>query len=370
MFVITNRCVFPDKKGFAIFGKRPSERGPNELRLARVNRVSGKWKIQLLPDELDDTTLAEINVQREFDERGNPIPVYASRYVAYHLLKAVNPKRMGIKGGRGRNLVFFVHGFNNTVKDVVERAEKLEKTYGVEVLVFTWPANGGGARGVTDYLSDKRDARASVGALDRCLAKLDSYLADFNDAWLKEIMCQARDKHGDDAEKRDEFIARMIRRGCPFTVNLFLHSMGNYLFKQVMKSGVYRGGRLIFDNVVLAAADVNNLDHALWVDRICSRNRIYITINENDFALGASRMKAGEQQLARLGHCTHNLDSRLAVYVDFTHAAHVRNSHSYFEGKAVEKNPRVKEFFHQALNGECAEYSISYDEAKRLYRLR
>ena len=46
----------------------------------------------------------------------------------------------------GKHLLLFVHGFNNDLDDVLERAAGLEARYGVEVLCFSWPANGGGAR--------------------------------------------------------------------------------------------------------------------------------------------------------------------------------------------------------------------------------
>ena len=73
----------------------------------------------------------------------------------------------------------------------------------------------------------------------------------------------------------------------------------------MLGSSVYLGTRLLFDNVILAAADTNNERHADWVDKIRCRKRVFITINENDGALLASRIKSGPEQLARLGHYTH-----------------------------------------------------------------
>jgi len=75
-----------------------------------------------------------------------------------------------------KNCIFFIHGFNNDLDDVVTRCWKFEKNYNVEVIAFSWPANGGGIRGAASYLSDKRDARMSVNALDRCFEKLFNYL--------------------------------------------------------------------------------------------------------------------------------------------------------------------------------------------------
>ena len=111
--------------------------------------------------------------------------------------------------------------------------------------------------------------------------------------------------------------------------------MANYLYKHLLKSGSSEGAGLLFDNVILAAADTNNEDHALWVDRIRCRRRVYITINEDDRALAVSRMKSGEEQKARLGHYSFGLDSQQGVYVQFTDVRGVGDSHAYFEGETM-----------------------------------
>lgn len=90
--------------------------------------------------------------------------------------------------------------------------------------------------------------------------------------------------------------------------------------------------------------DVNNEDHTLWVDKLAHRKGVYILINENDSALLASSSKTGPDQkvrferlhnwinIVRLGHYTHNLSSKVAVYLDVTDAKNVGRSHAYFEG--------------------------------------
>ncbi|VAW83582.1 hypothetical protein MNBD_GAMMA16-2107 [hydrothermal vent metagenome] len=234
-----------------------------------------------------------------------------------------------------RNCLFFVHGFNNDFKDVLERAHFFEKNYGVEVVVFTWPANGGGIKGVVSYKSDKREAQLSVNALDRTFEKLSQYFIDHRTS------------------------------ACNQSFSLVMHSMGNYLFKNLMKSSVYGGETLLFDNIIMAAADVNNKDHEEWVDRIAFRKRLYIMINEDDSALLTSRLKFGEKQRARLGHYTRNLNSNSAVYIDFTNAKHVKRSHAYFEDAI--KNKNVKDVFQKAFNGERAEKGLLYEAEMNAY---
>lgn len=379
MFIVTNREVDESKTSVqGAFKSRPNALGPNELRLAEAVRSRGKWRVQILPDEITDAMAAEVGLEREIDaETGKPKPIYASSYVARRIQARVNPDAADGNAkkskAKGRNLVFFVHGFNNDVASVLDRAEQIEQTYGVEVLPFTWPANGGGVHGVVSYKSDKRDALASTGALDRCLGRIEQILHAIHEEHVRRVEAVANKRFGTgdniDAEQWDRFFSEHANNWCPFTINMMLHSMGNYLFKHLLKSSVYHGNRLLFDNVVMVAADANNEDHAEWVDCIQCRGRVYITINERDSALNASRMKLGEQQKARLGHYPHKLDSRQAVYVDFTGQAYVGNSHAYFEGDAL-RNERVKTFFHEALNGEYAEFALRFDVGRNMYRFR
>jgi len=236
------------------------------------------------------------------------------------------------------------------------------------VLVFSWPADGGGAKGVASYKSDKRDARASTGALDRVLGKLNDALHSIHVDHEKRVTRIADERYGDDAAAWDEFYTTESVKWCPFTINLVLHSMGNYLFKCLVQPSIYHGQELIFDNVVLVAADTNSDDHAAWVSKIPARKRVFVTINEDDFALKASRMKMGEHQKARLGHYLFELNAGNAIYVNFTNAKKVGKIHGYFEGEPI-TNPKVKTFFKHALNGSEAEtlLRLPYNSARNTY---
>ncbi|NNE07704.1 MAG: alpha/beta hydrolase [Gemmatimonadetes bacterium] len=353
MFVVTNRVVKEKARTLNAVGAAPNENGPNEIRFMRANKVRGNWQIQILPDVLNDDWKKDGGIT-------DPDPVYASRYVGKALFEELEKKK--------KNLLVFVHGFNNDLAAAVERAHGFQTAFKTEVLTFSWPANGGGAKGVTSYKDDKRDARISGGALDRVFETLQTWVNDYRRSkagtWAKE----ARKKFPRDKAAQQQYVKERRAKGAPFSINLVLHSMGNYLYKQVLSSSIYRAGPMLFDNVVLVAADANNEDHPAWIDRIAVRNRIYITINEDDSALLASRMQGGEEQKARLGHYLYDLHSRRAVYVDFTDAPQVLDSHSYFEGRAIQ-NGKIKRFFQQAFNGERAEANLKFDEGKNLYRI-
>jgi esterase/lipase superfamily enzyme len=361
MFIVTNRQVFENRRNLKAFGPKPNPEGPNELRMAEAKKVGGAWKIKILPDTVSAAMANEVGIAEG---------AFSSAYVMQRLMARVNPKLVG-KTGKGRNLVLFVHGFNNNLEATVERALAFEKNYGVEVLVFSWPANGGGVKGVVSYKSDKRDARASVGALDRVLAKLNSGLLTIHAEHEQRVTELANQRFGDDADAWDAFYTEKSEKWCPFTINLVLHSMGNYLFKCLMTSSVYHARDLIFDNVVMVAADTNSEHHADWVEEIPARKRVIITINENDHALKASRMKMGELQRARLGHYLFGLDAGNAIYANFTNTSKVGRSHGYFEGDPI-SNPKVKKFFQHAFNGEEPELRmrLPYNSARNTYDVK
>ena len=282
MYIVTNREIYENRRGFNVFGGQPNSLGPHELRLVEVTQTRSGKRVTPFPNK-KLTPEEKKKLSLPADEEAYPSDLIARRIFN-------RAKRLK------KNLLLFVHGFNNNVESVVERALRLQKRFDVEVLAFSWPANGGGVYGALSYKSDKKDARASIGALDRVLEKVGGSLRRLRGEEAQKVRDSADRRMERDAETRDEFLARALARQCPVRVSLMLHSMGNYLFKQLLKSSLYVGEELLFDNVVMVAADANSENHQSWVDRVQFRNRLYITINENDSALKLSRAKLGSQQ--------------------------------------------------------------------------
>jgi len=352
MYLVTNREIVGKSDTVDLLGERPNRKGPNELRILRARRSGRRWKLELLPDLL---------TQDEKKTLGLPLDetFYASHKAAIETIERARRQK--------KHILFFVHGFNNDVDSVLTRAAALERRYGLIVVPFSWPANGGGIKGITSYRSDKRDAYTSKGALDRTLGIMQDHLTRITGLARDQLWKEAEKKHPNDGEKRNALYTALLEKLCPITINMMAHSMGNYLFKQVMNSSASEGSGLLFDNVVLVAADVNNVDHRVWVDRIRARRRVIITINERDHALAVSRAKAGDEQLARLGHSLNDLESRCAVYINFTGAKAVGTSHAYFEGETVEKNTRIRTFFREAFRGVDAERRLTYKASRNVY---
>lgn len=229
-----------------------------------------------------------------------------------------------------KNCLFFVHGWNNSWADVLKRAESFERRYGVICIVFSWPS-GHDSFVLNDYRDRKRFARLSSSALDRALEKI-------NDA-LKST------------KPEDE---------CGQSLTYMAHSMGNYITQGLFEQGHYAGETCVFDNVVLAAADVNSEGHEKWVNRLQCRGKVYITVNEGDYALRASRAKLGDLQKKRLGHDTQNLKAK-AIYCDFT--ASIGRSHNHFD------EDKLKPFWDAALSGSPAEKQLKEVIPNLFYRL-
>ena len=355
MFIITNRHVDASKTGPAILGARPNELGSNELRVVEATRRGRGWSLDVLPDEL---TAAQ---KREIGMTSAEGTLYASTYASRKVLQEARKA--------GKNILVFVHGYNNDITAILNRADHLEKAYGVIVVCFSWPARGGGARGTLSYREDKRDAKASIGGFERFLVIARNHLDDMNEGAKQAAMAKAEKEHPEDNERRDMRFQELMDKACPVKISMMLHSMGNYLLKHTIMSSTSAEIGALFSNIVLVAADTNNIGHPGWVDRLRAREAVYITINEQDRALRASEVKIGDAQRARLGRTRRNLDSIQGIYVDVTDAPSVGRSHAYFEGDAAAPRSALRGFFHRILNGERGEESLPFNAGTGAYKV-
>ena len=360
MYLITNRALNTNKKGLAVFAKTPNPEGPNELRLMRVTKTNNTWQAKAVTDKLTAATVKALQKKYKLDIDISK-PWYGSLQIACELFDQAR--------SQNKSILFFVHGYNNDVDDVMKAADEIEKLYEVIVVPFTWPANGGGAiSGTASYLSDKADARASSGALNRAVGKIQQLHFILTTARKNQLLERAKRKHPDNRQNAQSYFVNLVEKDCPVTLNLLCHSMGNYVFKSTLKTSDNSTSNLVFDNICLVAADANNKNHAQWVGKLDVRKRINVVINENDSALKVSRIKPGDEQLARLGHYTRQLDSPNAHYLDVTEAEHVGAEHTYFKGEAI-RNESLKFIFKEMFNGRPVEQYLKYQADNNSYKL-
>ena len=366
MYIITNRALETDRRGklrqgLDVFGKNPNPAGPNELRLMKVDRQGNRsWKASEVKDRLTRARVRSLKAKFNLpiDETQ---PWHGSLQVACELFDEARRSN--------RSLLFFVHGYNNDVEDVVNAAVQIESLYNVIVVPFTWPANGGGKiSGTASYLSDKADARVSAGALNRAVGKIQQLHHMLTAARKEQLFARAQRRHPDNGQDAQAHFVKLVEKDCPVSLSLLCHSMGNYVFKNTLKSGHNATSQLVFDNICLVAADTNNRNHRDWIGQLDVRRRINVVINENDGALKVSRIKPGDEQLARLGHYTRELDSPNAHYIDVTDAEHVDSGHTYFKGDAV-KNESLKFLFNEMFNGRPVEQHLDFHADNNSYKL-
>ncbi len=360
MYLITNRKL-SNAKSLKCFGDTPSIKGPNELRLVRVEKKENGWEVDPVDDRLSKATVKKIISGYKLDISSEE-PWYGSLKVACELFYLSNKEK--------RSILFFVHGYNNDVEDVLKTAHAIESLYNVIVVPFTWPANGGGAiSGTAAYLSDKSDARVSAGALNRSIGKIQKMHQILTQSLQLQQQKKADKKHPDNPSAAASLFSRLMEEECSVTINLLCHSMGNYVMKHTLSTSENSSSELVFDNICLVAADTNNENHINWIGKLDSRRRIYVVINENDSALKASRIKPGNEQKARLGHYLKNLNSPNATYINITDAEHVGSEHTYFKGDSVNKNAELKALFHDMFNGKAVEKSLTYHADVNAYKL-
>lgn len=360
MYLITNRKM-TKAKNLKAFGKTLNPKGPNELRMVSVEKSGRGWKVDLVVDQLDTGIVKELKKKYMLDI-DTEIPWHGSLKVACELFERARTEK--------KSILFFVHGYNNDVEDVLKAAYKIESLYNVIVVPFTWPANGGGVvTGTAAYLSDKADARASAGALNRSICKIQQMHLMLTRSLQQQNQQASFKKHPNNPSAAASLYTRLMEKNCSAKISLLCHSMGNYVLKFTLATNENSTSLLVFDNICLVAADANNQDHIQWVGKLDVRKRIYVVINENDSALQASRIKPGKEQKARLGHYLKKLNSPNASYIDVTDVEHIGSEHTYFKGDPVQKNAKLRDLFTNMFNGKSVEHTLDYHVDINTYKL-
>ncbi|MEM8580327.1 MAG: alpha/beta hydrolase [Pseudomonadota bacterium] len=232
-------------------------------------------------------------------------------------------RELARRPGNGRDVLFFIHGYNNTTSDAVLRlAQFVEDTdfQGVPVL-FDW---------------------ASAGRITR-------YVYDMNSALI------ARPKILETAE----ILSRTNARG----FDVFAHSMGSLLVMEALRDQDQKGrlnqtGRL--NNIILASPDVDlDLFRAQMSEIDGNFGDLFVLLSEDDGALRASRRIAGG--VPRVGASDANELAELGVIaIDLTEIDDsTSGSHSKFAG-----SPEVVQLLGNGLNN-----TQTFDRQVRSLRL-
>lgn len=315
VIIVSNRNVNENQTDHQLFGEAPNAKGIDEIRLATAsyNETSQSWNLLLVP---------EVNVA----EDNRP-----SQQLFEQIMTDIKT------GKRNKNWVFYIHGFNQSILDSLNACREIERLYNVDVLTFSWPSNPGGFV-VNEYRRAQQAARASSNALDRTLELLGRYLANR---------------------------PLVDMRNCRISLNLLIHSLGNFLVESFIRKPVFSDETRIFDNIIFHQADVDHRTHTQWMDRILHGRRIYITLNESDATLKGSDII----NPVRLGNTLKDLNAQRAIYLDFTRGENVGRSHNFFDGQI--ENATIKAIFERLLNGQRGEdvSGLTFDPGLNAFRL-
>ena len=187
MLVVTNRRLEDENaNNESMFGEHPNAEGPGEVRLAWVEKIRRRWNVELIGEgeDMAPDALPSRDAFREF-------------------------KRLLID--EGLNCVFYIHGYNKDFEESISQGWAIQKDYGVGVIVFSWASNPGGFPPL-EYLKARAIAHASSPAIDLTLEKLGRY------------MCEEPEED------------------CGISLNLLIHSLGNYLFQRFVEKPLFAGG--------------------------------------------------------------------------------------------------------------------------------
>jgi pimeloyl-ACP methyl ester carboxylesterase len=129
-------------------------------------------------------------------------------------------------------------------------------------------------------------------------------------------------------------------------VTLLAHSMGTIVVERyVEQNGGWRspGQGPLFSNVVLSSADADNIGHPVWVDKIASVERVFVTVNPMDPTLEDS-VEARQPNAVALGRNPGPPLSNTATYAMLEVKAH-----EIFTKRP--EHPEISNFFAAAFSG-------------------
>jgi hypothetical protein len=291
IIVVSNRNVNSKATDHELFGDDLNPKGSEQLNIALAEKNNEYWELELI---------------------SNPLRPAYKKPSSFEVFKKA------IAQNNGKDWVFFVHGFNQDLKKNLDKCLEIQG-YGVNVIAFSWPSNPGPQElwnKPKEYKRAVKNAKRSTIALERCMEKLRDYIK----------LAQSKT--------------------CQINVNMVVHSLGNTLFEEFVRSSTYDNECEIFSNVILHQADADSLGHEHWVDKLTSHTRVFVTINGKDKVLAVSDIVNKN----RLGNSRDNCVTRQVSYMDFTNGPKVGTSHRPWH-KPGAKVKEIGDFYDAVFHG-------------------
>jgi hypothetical protein len=220
--------------------------------------------------------------------------------------------------------VLYVHGDGKTFEQAVNRGLIIQNTYKIRVIVFSWPSKDLNKKGIENFKNSYQNIEKSINHFISIL-RIISCLRNSNTDFLHD----------------NKF-------------SLFIHSLGNYYLECMVNNNLLLESQsLLFDNVIINAAAVEQKNHNKWIEQLLFQKNIFIIQNKHDVNLKGLRIfsKHGKQ----LGEKAKYPLANNAIYFNFSKSVGFRiptgSSHSYYFGKVPESNKNISLFYFEILHG-------------------
>ncbi|MBK7587663.1 MAG: alpha/beta hydrolase [Bacteroidetes bacterium] len=246
--------------------------------------------------------------------------LYIGRKNNFIYVYELNSLQEGIALFPKKNWVLYTEGMGKTFTGNIERATLMTKTYDVQVILFDYAS-------INSTLGGKKNFDFSM---QNALTSSHQYTQ-----FLKEIST----------------IHQQTTLFEGVHISLFLHSMGNLMFRKMMLDNEYKvlGNHQFIQHILFNAACVNRKNHHQWLANIDFAQHLYIHYNQADKKLNGAMIISGNR---KLGSKPCRPFARNVSYIDFHNA--VGNNHSYFlniPGRDFVMSDAIQQYYTTVLNG-------------------
>lgn len=163
-------------------------------------------------------------------------------------------------------LLFYIHGRGDEPKKSVDKKilVRLEKEYGIKVLMFNWDSKG--------FVLSRPVERALESA-----------------PYLNEVV-----------EKIVEF-RKQHPESQIIPISLLVHSMGSIVLRKSLEADLNLSfnDEPIFTNILITGSDEDAQEHDKWIQKLKAKGTIILTFNENDGTLRWSFHSLGKTPLGK-----------------------------------------------------------------------
>jgi len=282
--------------------------------------------IYVITNRTIDTTRKNLSFSDEVNENSGltflKVTLNKSDEIVNHLLDYDD--FMAQVSNKTSDWLLFVHGDSKTYNESAKRGFDIQNSHKINVIVFSWPSRDSELNGLKNLNNSKSNVLKSMNHFNELLAFMDSF------------------------KKKNKNFNRNAK------LSLLLHSLGNlYLESLVKQPTTERKFNVIFENVIINSAAVNQKMHNEWVKKINFQKRIYITNNKFDFNLKGLHIfsKDGNQ----LGEKAKGPIADNAHYINFSKAVGFRfptgSTHTYFIGNVPNQSQNIRKFYFDAFHG-------------------